>query len=172
MKNEDEVQDRIRYLVTQELDRRVAEASRRLPHKCVNNYRHPLDGRKQIEGEPNAAYNRLALGHLPVLQTLGLCMLGASSPEEWNGTICEDPIDAQKCPTFEMKDTKESIWVDFHSQIKDLVWVQQNMPEVYGLLWALGSEKIPGLPWWKRLVFKVLRIRPDPLVNTTPILPA
>lgn len=161
MRSEEEVQDRIRYLLTQELDRRVADAQARLPHKCRHNYRHPLDVRRNVMGEPNDQYNRITdARHLPML---GLCMLGAEDPTEWQGNICEDPIDAQRCPFFNPIDTKESLSLEFQQQIKDLDWLTANMPEVAGLLWALGSTVLPQLPWWKLLWFRFLRIRPDPL---------
>lgn len=169
MRTESEVQDRIRYLLTLEVDRRVAEASVRLPHRCQHNRRHPLDVRKDIAGERNAQYNRVAGKELPVI---GLCMLGAEDPTSWPGTICEDPIDAKRCPFFTPVISKEGVEEQFNTQIRDLEWVSQNLPEVYGLLWALGSVTMPRLPWWKALLFRFLRIRPDPLVPPMPSLPA
>ena len=159
MKKESEIQDRIRFLLTREVDRRVTDARTKLPHKCKNNHRQPLDVRKKIAGEPNENYNRVEIGrHLPVI---GLCMLGASDPTQWNGTICEDPIDAQRCQDFDPIDTREGIIKLFDDQIKDLVWVGENLPEVYKLLWALDSVTMPRLPWWKALWFKFIGIRPD-----------
>jgi hypothetical protein len=160
MRTESEVQDRIRYLLSQELDRRVAEACARLPHNCGHNHKQPLDVRQKIEGRDNPNYNRLDREKLPVI---GLCMLGAENPSEWKGTICEDPIDAQRCPYFDATHTKETVQKDFDEQIRDLGWVSENMPEVAGLLWALGSESMPSLPWWKRLWFRFVSVRPDPI---------
>jgi hypothetical protein len=162
MRSEDEVQDRIRYLLTQEVSKRVQEACARLPHKCKNNARHPLDVRKRVAGEPNEQYNVISGKHLPVI---GLCMLGSEDPTSWPGNICEDPIDAQRCPFFDPIDTKETVQAEFHQQIRDLAWVQANLPEVAGLLWALGSEALPKLPWWKALWFRLVQIRPDSLVR-------
>ncbi len=168
MRTEADVQDRIRYLLTKELDRRVAEAHVRLPHKCRFNHRQSLDVRKTVGGEPNENYNRIAGDHLPVI---GLCMLGAEDVTQWNGTICEDPIDAQRCPYFDPTDTKEAVLESFNQQLRDLAWVEANLPEVHGLLWALGSESQPSLPWWKAIWFKLLRIRPDPIAAAAPVLP-
>jgi hypothetical protein len=163
MRSEIEVQDRIRYLLTLELDRRVKEACARLPHKCQHNHRQPLDVRKEIEGETNPNYNRVGALHLPVI---GLCMLGAENPEQWNGTVCEDPIDAMRCPYFNPTDSRETVQRAFTLQLNDLKWVEGNMPEVYGLLWALGSETMPKLPWWKALWFRFVRIRPDTITKS------
>jgi hypothetical protein len=165
MRAEGEVQDRIRYLLTIELDRRVAEACARLPHKCQHNHRQPLDVRKEIEGERNDQYNRVSGVHLPVI---GLCMLGAEDPTQWAGTVCEDPIDAMRCPYFTPTATRESIQSEFSRQLSDLEWVSEHLPEVFGLLWALGSETLPKLPWWKALWFRFLQIRPDALVRVQP----
>jgi len=165
MRSEAEIQDRIRFLLTRELDRRVSEAGARLPRNCVHNHRQSLDTRKEVAGEPNENYNRNSSPDSPII---GLCLLNSTDPTEWNGDICEEPIDAQRCPHFNLKITQESISEEFYQQIRDLDWVAENMAEVYGLLWALGSETMPTLPWWKRIWFRFLRIRPDPLVATLP----
>jgi hypothetical protein len=166
MRIEGEVQDRIRYLLTQELDRRVTEACARLPHKCKNNHRQSLDVRKKVGGETNEQYNQVVGRHLPVI---GLCMLGASDPTQWNGTICEDPIDAQRCPDFDPTDTRVSVRNSFDLQLTDLGWVAENLPGVYELLWALGSNAMPKLPWWKEVWFWFVRIRPDPILPQLPL---
>jgi len=169
MRLETEVQDRIRYLLTLEVDRRVAEATARLPHLCQHNRRHPLDVRKEVAGNPNEQYNRVAGNGLPVI---GLCMLGAEDPTSWPGAICEDPIDAKRCPYFTPTLDKGVVEEQFQQEIRDLKWVSENLPEVYGLLWALGSETMPKLPWWKALLFRFLRIRPDSLIHVAPSLPS
>lgn len=168
MRSDTEVQDRIRYLLTLEVDRRIAEATARLPHLCRHNLRHPLDVRKEVAGDRNLQYNRLAGKSLP---TIGLCMLGAEDPTSWPSNICEDPIDAKRCPYFTPMVNKEEVEAQFKSQIRDLKWVGDNLPEVYGLLWALGSTTVPNLPWWKALLFRFLQIRPDSLICVPPTLP-
>jgi hypothetical protein len=168
MRTETEVQDRIRYLLTLEVDRRVTEASARLPHLCRHNRRHPLDVRKEVAGDRNEQYNRIAGKSLPVI---GLCMLGAEDPTSWPGAICEDPIDAKRCPYFNPLVSKDAVEAQFKREIRDLDWVSENLPEVYGLLWALGSVTMPKLPWWKSLLFRFLQIRPDSLLHVTPSLP-
>lgn len=161
MRNQNEIQDRIRYLLTIELDKQVHKGCSRLPDNCKHHLCQPLpDNRKKIAGEVNVNYNRINVD----LPWAGLCMLGSDNPEEWGGTICEDPVDAQRCESFTLAVTKEQVSGKFNSQIGDLNWVEQNLPEVYGLLWALGSEKVPTLPWWKSLWFWFLRIRPDPII--------
>jgi hypothetical protein len=175
MKTARDLEDRIRFLLAEELTARVSLAETRLPHLCTHNHRQPLDVRKRIEDQANEHYNRITSGpHLPVVQTMGLCMLGAEDPEQWPGTICEDPIDAQRCPYFDQKLDKKYIWLLFSSQIRDADWLRDNMPEVHGLLWALNATRPSGLPWWKRLWFRFLRIQPEPLRPTedvTKLLP-
>ena len=166
MRSEQEVQDRIRHLLTLEVNRRAKEACARLPHLCKHNRRHPLDVRKSVDGDSNPQYNQISGRHLPVI---GLCMLGAEDPTSWPGNICEDPIDAQRCPYFDRLETKqaavERVQGEFYQQIRDLEWVQLNMPEVAGLLWALDSKDLPALPWWRTLMFRWLQVRPDSLVR-------
>jgi len=167
MRAESEIQDRIRFLLTKELDHQVSEACVRLPCNCKHYHKQPLDSRKEIvnvvgEIVPNENYNRVSASASSII---GLCMLGAETPEEWKGTICEDPIDAQRCLSFELVSTQESVGREFYLQLKNLDWVAINLPEIYGLLWALGTKSMPKLPWWKALWFKFVQIRPDPLVK-------
>jgi hypothetical protein len=174
MRNHAEVQARIRGILVQEIDRRMAEAQQRLPHRCSYNHRQALDSRKAVEGEPNAGYNRVDRRHLPVVGIIGLCMLGSEDPYNWNGTICDDVTDAQHCPTFAPLQTREQIIEDFKTQLADYDWVEANIPALHALLWVL--EDIPAnyhLPWWKRLLLRFLRIRIEPVKqrNVLQLLP-
>jgi hypothetical protein len=130
----------------------------------VHNYRHPLDTRRQADGEPNESFNRIVdRQSLPVSQTMGLCMLGGQSPEEWSGTICEDPIDAQRCPDFVPTQTHDEILAEFLTQVRDVAWLEESMPEVAALLWVLEEKPAFRLPWWKRLWFKMRRFKVEPV---------
>jgi hypothetical protein len=96
-------------------------------------------------------------------------MLGAESPESWPGNICEDPIDAIRCPYFNPKKSKQDILDELQLQLRDLAWLKENMPEICGLLWSLNENPRPlAMPWWKRVWFWFLRIRVEPLVNVDP----
>jgi hypothetical protein len=175
MKTKSEIEERVKELVCAELDRRVAEASERLPTQCVNNYRHPLDTRKQIEGEPNPEYNRITnkLG-LPVVQTIGLCLLNCTDPENWKGTICEEPIDAKKCDDFKPMKTKDDILPELSQDLRSTAWVEENLPELFSLLWVLGAVQELKIPWWKRLWFWFRKIELEPVVpkiDTSKLLP-
>lgn len=168
MRSVDEIRERIRGVLTRELDQRVAQAQKRLPHRCVHNHRHTLDTRKAAEGEDNEFYNRITTRRaLPVVNTIGLCMLDSDDPESWSGTICEDPIDAQKCPVFEAKQSKEEILLQFQKELAKDGWVEAEFPEVAALLWAIEYEgaDVIQVPWWKALWHRwVLRIRVEPVV--------
>ena len=148
MKDRSSIEDRLRGLLCQELDRRLQVASKRLPHHCKNNYSHPLDHRKSVGGEPNPEYNKIAIpgSNLPVVQTIGLCQLGADSPDDWNGVVCEDPIDAQKCPHFDPTQTQVGVYLKYVEDLKTL----KLTGEIEALLWVL-DEMSPTLPWWKRI---------------------
>lgn len=164
--DETRIRDRIRFLLAEALEQRVAEASKRLPKLCKHNHQNPLDTRRQVYGESNDGFNRITVAPgEAVTQSIGLCMLGAKSPEEWPGTICEDPVDAQRCPYFEPIMSKEAVWADFHKMLhQDHARLRTELPEVYGLLWALnGFASELQVPWWKRLWFWFLRVRVEPL---------
>ncbi len=164
MKEESDLWQRARDLVGLEWTRRLAEATERLPHRCVHNYRHPLDSRKRVEGEPNPHYNRISETRgLPVLQTIGLCMIGSENSETWTGTICEEPIDAKRCPLFLPARGKEEVLREFEGQLRDEAWVRENLPELSSLLWVLGGSP-PALPWWRRLLFWALPLRVEPVL--------
>ncbi len=163
MKTQIEVQDRIRTLLVAEFDKRVREAGRRLPVRCQHNHRQELDARKQIAGEVNDGYNRVNRLGLPVVQSIGLCGLGMEDSGNWNGDVCDDPIDAQRCPHFQPTLDKPTLLATFKQQVASPEWLQANLPEVYGLLWALEAAT-PNftLPWWKRLWFNFWSIRVEP----------
>lgn len=168
MKTQIEIEDRIREILKQELRLRVGAASLKLPHHCVHNHQQPLDTRRQVEGEPNAQWNRITRQQgLPVLQTMGLCMLGSEHAEDWQGTICDEPLDAQRCPLFQARQAVADVDEEFRTQTQDAEWVRENLPEVHVLLWALESPSIPAptpevalavvpatapATWWQRFL--------------------
>ena len=139
------IENRARLLLQQELDRRIRESQDPLPTRCKYNHRQTLDHRKTVGGEPNSNYNRVSL---PVAQTMGLCLYQASHPEDWSGTICEDPIDAKSCAgklsswpgAFTPKDTPQDIYRQFLQDLKDEEWVLVNLPRIQPLLWVLGAR--------------------------------
>lgn len=155
MKNADDIKRQLRGLLCQELDRRLAESSKRLPGVCVNNYKHPLDHRKQVEGAPNPEYNRVARSS----KTIGLCMLGSQSSGTWGGTICEDPVDAQRCPYFTPRQTQRQVYDEFLRDVE----TRELSGDVRALIWVLSDQTIT-LPWWKRVWAKYIhRVSYEPL---------
>jgi len=177
MKTPREIENRIKFLLMHELDARISLACARLPHVCVHNYRHTLDVRKTTLGEPNEGYNSITRRGLPVVQTMGLCLLlgvdgtPVENPhsKDWGGTICEDPTDAQRCKYFTPKVTKDTLLTEFKGQLSSPDWLLENMPEVHSLLWVLGRSTAPKLPWWKRLWYHFLQINVEPLQPTPDI---
>ena len=151
MKQRDEIQDRIRALLDVELARRLSVTGQRQPHLCRYNHRQPLDSRKHLAGDPNDGYNRLDRHRLPVVNTLGLCMMGVEDPMTWPGTICDDPVDAQRCPYFDSVQTHAQLVAEFETQVTDPDWLRENLPAVYELVWTLDMAP-PNyrVSWWKR----------------------
>jgi len=167
MRPSSDIKSRIRALVNEELERRIVLATKRLPHMCQHNIRQPLDTRKSIEGEVNPQYNRITSGRgLPVVQSIGLCGVGVDNLDTWEMNICDEPIDALRCPIFLSKSTKETIVKELEGQLLDKDWLAQNMPEVSGLLWSLGDLATPPkLPWWKKILLKAKRVVVEPVSN-------
>ena len=155
MKNQLEIEDRLRTIFAEELDRRVQLAHKRLPQFCTHYHPQPLDTRPNIYGEPNDRHNCVYVG-APII---GLCMYGAENPETWHGTICEDALDAQRCQLFTPCKTVQDIWFNFCTQTSDEAWMREHMPEAYALQWVLSETK-NDIPWWKRLWWRLLCIRP------------
>lgn len=169
MKSSNEIETRIRQKLGEELDRRLKLAGSRLPSHCVHNRRHSLDSRKHVDGEPNSAYNTIDTHRG---QTIGLCMLGSEDPESWDGTICEDPVDAQRCPYFVSLQTKEGVIKEFYEQIADVTWLEQSLPEVASLAWVLESSV--KISWWTKVkaAFLKVKIEPQTRADLTKLLPA
>jgi hypothetical protein len=65
-------------------------------------------------------------------------MLGSEDPEQWQGNICDDPIDAQRCPYFTPAKDAKTIVAEFMELVKEPSWVETNMPVVSALLWVAG----------------------------------
>lgn len=158
MKSRAEVEARIRELVRLEFQRRMARDV--LPHLCRHNHRQPLDQRHTIYGDVNESYNRISAGvedgvSLPVLQTIGLCMLGSKAPETWAGAICEEPLDALRCPVFEHKQSEKDVYDGLVRDLQDWHWLSKHLAEVSSLMWVIDSStlSITGArpAWWARL---------------------
>ena len=145
MKSAEQIEERVRFLLKEELQKRLQEAQMPLPHRCRHHYDHPLDYRKTVEGGPNSNYNRIqerggAL--LPVVNTIGLCLFGSDQHADWEGTICEDPLDAQECPhsAFTPIKSPKEVYEQFLKDLQDESWVVVNLPRIQPLLWVLGSR--------------------------------
>lgn len=182
MKSTVEVEEQVRELLLAELKQRLTRP--RLPTLCLHNHRHALDHRKSVYGEPNASYNRVSQGveevdgarvALPVVQTIGLCMMGAESIETWPGNICEEAIDAQRCPYFKYRQSRSEVYDGFVANVTDPSWVKAFLPAVHSLLWVLGvALRVEPASWlalqWER-VLRVLRRRAKKSVDLLVYLP-
>lgn len=148
MKPLEEVRNRAKSLVLEELNRRMVETQSKLPCNCIYNHQQPIDLRKKVRNEPNPNYNTISATG----PKIGLCMYGASDIQSWPGNICDEPSDAKGCPLYTSKHSKESVLRAFHEDLENRTWVESNMPILGALLWVLdeGYE----LPWWKRFFLR------------------
>jgi len=170
VKDRDVIEDRVQKLIDTERDSRLVESTRRLPHRCVYNHRQALDIRKTSLGEPNQDYNNVSRTR----QTIGLCMYGSEDAETWLGNICEDPIDAQRCPLFVPQHERQVILDQFYQDLQEPLWVSSNMPELAALLWVLDQHALPKMNWFSRVVNSLRRYRLEalqPHVDPARLLP-
>jgi len=163
MLSKTEVEARVKGLLVSELNRRVAQAGRRLPTNCKHNHRQPLDTRRLVAGgNPNPNYNKTSGKKLPVI---GLCMYGSDS-EEWPGNICEDREDALGCSTFNNIHTSNSVYQNFLEDLSS----KKLSGELLTLFWLLEEDPTPKhLPWWKRLWARYfLKVDYEPINSPSP----
>lgn len=149
MKSRSEIKAWLHQLIQEELARRLQEAQTRLPHVCVHHHDQPLDYRKHVDGLLNPAYNRISSGRsLPVMQTIGLCMLNSESSEDWRGDICEDPEDALRCPYFQARETREEVVAKLASSLEHNP--SDVSTEIAVLCTVLDDQAVLWVPWWLR----------------------
>jgi hypothetical protein len=102
-------------------------------------------------------------------------MMRAETPDQWQGTICDEPIDAGRCPYFTPSQSKEELFAQFTLELQYPSWVQQALPEVAALLWVLELTQAPSISWWKKLWFRFIRVRLEPVkppFNIAALLPS
>jgi hypothetical protein len=142
VKTENEIRKLAEDLLRRDLSDRLAQSSRVLPCNCKYNHKHPLDTRKKVLGCGNSKYNTMD----DLTRTIGLCMYGAEDPETWPGTICEDDVDAQRCPTFSPLKPSQEVTQEFKSLVQDLDWLEVNIPKVWALYWTIEQRTPISIP--------------------------
>ncbi len=162
MKTQDEVEKRLRKLLTRYRDRYVHEKTDRVYHNCVHNYEHkskPLP--YSVSDRPDTGMTP-ARKVLPVLSpepTIHICMYGSKSGE-WNGDVC-DALDvrAPDCPWFKRRTGEQEAGEQFDGLMSNVRYVFDNYRDVAALQWVLDirdpaeiQEPEPELPLWKRIV--------------------
>lgn len=140
MKDQTQIEERLRRLVLEALSAHMAHFDVKLPTKCRHNHRQPLDHRKTVYGDSNPSYNRITSGKgLPVAQTIGLCMYGAENPDDWKGNICEEPVDAQLCNIYNPVVSKKVLYDTFVKGVQSEEWLGKHYPGILSLVWVLGQ---------------------------------
>lgn len=161
MKTENEIRSRIQTLVKRELDFRIQESLKREPRYCVHYYKHFLDTRREISGEVNPYYNRIVrndegdLAH----EVFGLCLYGSENPGEWSGNMCETTKDALECPHFEPVLNKAKIEVAYETLLTDLNRLEEELPQVFELLWVIDAVELPRKASWLDRLLGFFRAR-------------
>lgn len=182
MKHEDDVILEIRAEVLRLWEDRVKASTERIPHNCTHNHRQPLDLDSHIEGELNPGYNRIQREepgdgkvHLRMIPEIGICLYKADSVSDWAGTICDEPVDAARCPYFTPTETTETLWSKFLEDISNPLWVGKEAPRLSALLWVIDKSPKFALtsylpPWWVRAVWRRLFQVKTPPAQSFPAL--
>lgn len=156
MRTRQEVQDRLKALLSLEINRRLADTRQKQPHTCQYNLRHPLDTRPTVEGAKNPNLNRIVQPgtRLPVLQTVGLCMYGSgelgSEKGVWPGDICEDVETSRPCNLYVPMLTSKQAALELRAELEDAEHCRIHYPEIAALIWTLEGY-VPATTWLQQL---------------------
>lgn len=78
-------------------------------------------------------------------ELFSVCLLGADSPREWEGLICDESV-PNTCPFFRPQKTREQIEeeVDAILNSGDMGLIASHFPDVAALLWVLAGVDNDG----------------------------
>ena len=77
-------------------------------------------------------------------------MLGVER-EDWDVDICDTITQAQACPAFLLKKSKEEVERKFEEDLHNEEWLRDRHPEISTLLWVLDDTKVK-YSWWQRFL--------------------
>ena len=123
MRSEKELKRKLKQATFRVFQKRLEKELKIIPVNCVHNYRHRLDANNRINSNET--------------NTIGLCMLCSSNPENWDGRICDKPEDI--CDQFEHKKTKVVIKEEVQYLLNDFEYVARNHKDVAALRWDLAE---------------------------------
>lgn len=176
MRSRTEIENTIKHRILQTYKRMRVEATKRLPDRCRYNHRQALDPAPKYLDVPNPGYNRVDRRRLPIVPEMGFCMFGAEHAAEWQGNLCDEPIDAQRCALFTSKTTEEQDRQALIANLQDPRWVEDNLPDVAALLWVLGQQEASYTPpWYLRWWWALFPVQLEPVVapfDLNQVLPA
>jgi hypothetical protein len=135
MKDEKEVQQKLEQVKQKYFEIEYKKKFSCSPENCVHNYRH-----EDEDGE------------------IGLCMLGADSPEEWAGNVCDDEETAKKCPFFELKHDRDRLRTQFFERLERRDVLVDQYKDIAALKWVLEQRQFVDFTWWSRFQLYMLRL--------------
>jgi len=86
------------------------------------------------------------------LKILGMCMYSVENPE-WDTDICESVSQANTCPHFCVRTSKEELKESFEALLRDEEFVNTYCKDIAALRWVIhnDSEELNGHSRWQRL---------------------
>lgn len=145
MKSRSQVIKKLRDVKYRYLHKKFKNQLKVSHRNCIHNYTHVGKDTEDMDTE------------------VGLCLLGSSNPEEWKGTICDEDVQAQSCPFFKNKFSKDVMLRSFYEELEDETVVSAEYKDIAALQWVIGERVCDwDLTRWQRvkihffyLVYKV-----------------
>lgn len=150
MKTEKEIEQRILKLRTRYELRYVDSHIRRTPSNCIHNHlENNVDLKTGIDVEHELAPRMSTT--LVIIQPpkpVRLCMLNASSMNEWNGTICDTDDISKKCKQFALVKSVDQLHQGFTDTLSDDSKTLSLYPDIAALQWVIDDRAHHKPPTW------------------------
>lgn len=142
MKTREEIERRLSKLRSRYEARFIESAVSRIPGNCQYNYiEQNVDIKSDIDVEHELAPRiSTTLVIIQPPKAVRLCMLGASTMNQWNGTICDSSEMSSKCKYFTPKKSISNLQADFQDILSDDQRTLAQYPDVAALQWVVQDR--------------------------------
>lgn len=159
LKTPEEISARLLKLKDRYRNNYVKSHQKKLPENCVYNYIHeplPLPNVTNIESKhvPNRSVQLVIIQEEKPIR---ICTYGSSTPNTWNGDICDHETMSSSCEYFKAKTELKDLEAEFDSNMSDDALVLAKYPDIAALQWVL-NDRVYKLKWnFKRRILSVIR---------------